>query len=84
MTTRLLLSLLLLVAIGAGSRRSEAFSLGGALPTWYTDNTGRSNGGDVLGPVNLGEEYRWAVPQIVYAFDESFINYFGQRGIEHC
>ena len=26
---------------------------------------------------NLGEEYRWNSPMLTYAYDESFLNYFG-------
>lgn len=32
------------------------------------------------GPVNLGEEYRFTVPEIFVAFDSSFLDYFGSRG----
>ena len=30
---------------------------------------------------NIGEEYRWNTPLLTYAYDESFINYFGENGI---
>src|SRR4029079_7993267 len=32
-------------------------------------------------PKNIGEEYRWNTPTLFYAFDESFIDYFGTNGI---
>jgi hypothetical protein len=38
-------------------------------------------GTDIGGPVNLGEEYRWNVPVITYAFDKSFLDYFGSNGV---
>lgn len=76
-----LLILLLLAGYGAAGPRAGAFSLVGALPAWFTDNAGLIPPADVYGPVNLGEEYRWPVPTINYAFDESFVNYFGQDGI---
>lgn len=37
--------------------------------------------GDIGGPMPLGAEYRWNVPVISYAFDRSFIEYFGPEGI---
>lgn len=77
-----LLILLLLAGLGVSAPRSRAFTLIGEAPAWFTDNAGRLPAGDVYGPVNLGEEYRWPVPNLVYAFDESFLNYFGQRGVE--
>ena len=30
---------------------------------------------------NLGEEYRWNSPMLTYAYDESFLNYFGSNGV---
>jgi hypothetical protein len=37
--------------------------------------------GDGGAPKNIGEEYRWNTPTLYYAFDESFIEYFGTNGI---
>ena len=31
---------------------------------------------------NLGEEYRWNTPLLTYAYDESFLNYFGKDGVD--
>lgn len=31
--------------------------------------------------MNLGEEYRWNVPVLTYAFDASFLDYFGSNGV---
>jgi hypothetical protein len=36
---------------------------------------------DVGAPKNIGEEYRWNVPEITYGFDRSFIDFFGPQGI---
>jgi hypothetical protein len=36
---------------------------------------------DIGGPMFLTEAYRWNVPTITYAFDESFIRYFGTNGM---
>lgn len=80
--SRALLILLLLAGLGVSTPKARAFALIGEAPSWFTDNTGRIPVPDIYGPVNLGEEYRWPVPNIVYAFDESFLNYFGQRGVD--
>jgi hypothetical protein len=37
--------------------------------------------GDIGGPMNLGEGFRWNVPLITYACDKSFIDYFGPEGV---
>lgn len=79
--TRALLFLALLAGLALSPARVRAFTLHGEIPAWFTDNAGLFPG-DIYGPVNLGEEYRWAVPSIFYAFDESFLNYFGEKGVE--
>ncbi|MDB6110663.1 MAG: hypothetical protein JWR69_2413, partial [Pedosphaera sp.] len=38
--------------------------------------------GKVGGPMVLGEEYRWNVPIVTYGFDKSFLDYFGQPGVD--
>ncbi len=30
---------------------------------------------------NIGEEYRWNTPLLTYAYDESFLSYFGSNGV---
>lgn len=72
----LLASMTLAAAFSAG-----AFTLIGPFPTWQSVDWGYQLSRDIGGPVNLGEEYRWAVPTIIYSFDESFLNYFGERGV---
>src|SRR5258706_507084 len=42
---------------------------------------GYTLGGDIGGPMAPIEAYRWNVPIITYAFDESFIKYFGPAGV---
>jgi len=37
--------------------------------------------GDIGAPKNIGEEYRWTIPTLYYAFDQSFWDYFGTNGI---
>lgn len=34
------------------------------------------------GPMFLNEAYRWNVPVIYYGFDQAFVDYFGEPGIE--
>jgi hypothetical protein len=82
----LCLSFCVLLLMAEGSQ-VRAFSLGGPLDTWQTPTTGFNlpPGGpitDVYGLANLSEEYRWTSPIIVYAFDPSFLSYFGQEGVE--
>lgn len=36
---------------------------------------------DVGTPRNLGEEYRWNTPNVYYAFDATFLDYFGSNGV---
>lgn len=60
----------------------RAFSLIGAFDTWQTAEIGYQLGADLGGPMNLGEEYRVNFPLLTYGFDESFLNYFGARGVE--
>ncbi len=74
---------LALLAVGIGVQEACAFSLQGPLASWQTIRLGydlnvRAYFG---GPVNLGEEYRWNVPVVYYAFTPQFLNYFGQTGV---
>src|SRR6266446_6661489 len=63
------------------------FSLLGPLSTpattWQTPALGYNVfGTEIGGPVNTGEEYRWNLHDITYAFDDSFLDYFGVDGID--
>lgn len=76
---------LLAVAVLCGVTSAQAFSLLGPIGAhpWQTPAIGYDWGGfDIGNPMNLGEEYRWTTPVITYAFDSSFLNYFGQQGVE--
>ncbi|HKX61662.1 MAG TPA: hypothetical protein VJS65_07455 [Verrucomicrobiae bacterium] len=42
---------------------------------------GYSLAGDIGGPMFAHEAYRWAVPNITYAFDSSFLRFFGTNGV---
>jgi len=48
---------------------------------WQVPAIGYQRPGDIGGPETPGEEYRWTLPMITYAFDDSFLSYFGQDGI---
>ena len=59
------------------------FSLQGPLADWMTERLGYNRFGPAHygGPMVLGEEYRWNVPQVYYGFTPEFIHFFGARGI---
>ena len=60
---------------------ARAFSLLGPYEAWMVPQTGFAQPGDIGGPMNLGQEYRWNVPVLAYAFDQSFLDYFGSNGV---
>ncbi len=60
---------------------AQAFSLLGPFPGWQTATIGYQLASDLGGPMNIGEEYRFNFPTITYAFDPSFLNYFGAKGV---
>jgi len=37
--------------------------------------------GDIGAPKNIGEEYRWNFPNMFYACDSTFLDYFGSNGV---
>lgn len=66
--------------------QARAFSLLGPLnnnPTlnWQTTAIGYNLADDIGGVMNRGEGYRWNVPVLYVAFDDSFIEYFGNTGV---
>jgi hypothetical protein len=74
-TFRIFLGLILIAA------RAHAFSLLGPYEGWMQQTNGFRYSTDIGGPMNLGEEYRWNVPVLTYAFDQSFLDYFGTNGV---
>src|SRR4051812_38515796 len=71
-----------------GIQSGWAFSLLGPFPATTTDPDGYQQviigyniGGDIGAPKNIGEEYRWNLPVVYYAFDDNFLNYFGSNGV---
>ena len=68
---------------------TQAFSLLGPWATWQTTDLGYqidtvddSIDWDAGGPMNLKEGYRWNIPVMTYAFDKSFMDYYGEKGVE--
>jgi hypothetical protein len=61
---------------------AKAFSLLGPLTSWQVNGLAYGFGGDLGGPMNISEGFRWNVPVITYACDKSFIDYFGARGVK--
>ena len=57
------------------------FALLGPYEPWMTKTNGFRQAGDIGGPMNLGNEYRWNVPVVTYGFDKSFLDYFGSNGV---
>jgi hypothetical protein len=64
-----------------GTATSPAFSLLGPYANWMDSTNGYRREGDIGGPMNLGQGYRWNVPIVTYTFDQSFIDYFGSNGV---
>jgi hypothetical protein len=84
---RLFPRLFLAAAIVLVAGSASGFSLLGPVDTWQLPAIGYNSPGalglgDIGGPMNLGEEYRFNVKTIVYGFDPTFLNYFGQRGVD--
>ena len=65
----------------SNSDSASAFSLRGPAPDWR-EKEGVYSANYEDGVMNLGEEYRWNIPVITYAFAPDFVDYFGTRGLE--
>lgn len=61
---------------------SQAFTLVGPTAPWMTADLGYVQAGDIGGPVTPGEQYRVNQPVLVYGFDQTFVEFFGQPGID--
>ena len=73
--------LLLTLAVAGCASSAWAFSLLGPLDaTFETTALAYGLAGDIGGPMNLGEGYRWNYRPITYALDPSFLHYFGPKG----
>jgi hypothetical protein len=82
--------LLWVLLLSLGLKEASAFSLLGPLEAWQTTAIGYTVAGpfvslpavDIGGPMGLGDEYRWDTPTLVYGFDSTFLNFFGQQGVD--
>ena len=79
---RLSKKVIVLTLLLGGSGSGFAFSLLGPYQTWQTADIGYQLIGDIGGPMTPSAGYRWNFPTITYAFDSSFINYFGTEGVK--
>lgn len=87
---RLLTKILLLVGLFGAALRSNAFSLLGPYAidangaVWQVLRIGYNEPFDIGGPMNAaaGEEYRWNTPNVYYAYDAPFLNFFGTKGVQ--
>lgn len=60
---------------------SRAFSLLGPWATWQAGGLEYHWAGDIGGPMNINEGYRWPVPVITYAYDATFLKFYGADGV---
>jgi hypothetical protein len=64
---------------------ARAFSLAGPVgnggDSWQILIIGYGPPRDAVAPKNLGEEYRWNIPVLNYAYDQNFLDYFGSNGV---
>jgi hypothetical protein len=81
-------SMLTTLAVVSLQNSATGFSLLGPFDAYQTSDLGynppfttSAENGDLGGPMNLGEEYRWTTPFIVYGFDQTFVEYFGEKGV---
>jgi len=79
---RILHLLAALVCALVATSTARAFSLLGPYAPWMTPELSYHQPGDIGGPMDLHEEYRWNLPVLTYGFDQSFLDYFGQPGVE--
>ncbi|MFM1768769.1 MAG: hypothetical protein RJA22_1298 [Verrucomicrobiota bacterium] len=80
--TKLTKTLMLALLLASMAREALGFSLQGQFKEWQVSELGYQLPGDIGGPQAGNEGYRWNVPVIYYAFDQSFISYFGKPGME--
>jgi hypothetical protein len=79
---RLLKRVAWVALLAAGPPAAQAFSLLGPINEAYqVHDLGYALNYDVGAPKNIGEDYRRNVPVLYYAFDETFLDYFGSNGV---
>jgi hypothetical protein len=79
---RILRTTLLLGLITGATSAAWAFALLGPFGTNQVQRIGyNARGTDIGGPMLISEGYRWNVPILTYAYDRSFLYYFGSNGV---
>ncbi len=53
----------------------------GPVQPWMQATNGVILSGDIGGPMDISNGYRWNVPVVTYGFDQSFLNFFGTNGV---
>ena len=71
----------MMIALLTGSAGGFAFSLLGPYADWMDVQKGYQLPGEIGGPMNIGDGYRWNMPVVTYGFDRSFLDYFGSNGV---
>jgi hypothetical protein len=61
--------------------KTFGFALLGPYADWMQRTNGYHQNGDIGGPMEIGQGYRWNVPVVTYGFDKSFLDYFGSNGV---
>ena len=74
-------TLSLAAVLSAAAFSSFGFSMLGPYDSWQVERIGYNVGSDIGGPMNLGEEYRWNIKTVYYGYDQSFLQYFGNEGV---
>jgi hypothetical protein len=72
----------LVFAFSLATTRLHAFALIGPFADWMDVTNDFRHPGDIGGPMEIGEAYRWNVPVVTYGFDQSFLDYFGSNGVQ--
>jgi hypothetical protein len=73
--------LLIVIVFLSGAPACSAFSLLGPYTKWMSFTNHYRLPGDIGGPMGIGQGYRWNVPIVTYAFDKSFMDFFGSNGV---
>lgn len=75
------MKLLLFSALIFAAFPTFGFTPIGPFSSWMQPQIGFQTHGEIGGPMELGQEYRWNIPEITYGFDQSFLDFFGERGV---
>ncbi|HZR21365.1 MAG TPA: hypothetical protein VFE51_29050 [Verrucomicrobiae bacterium] len=71
----------LVLTFSVATPRLHAFALIGPFADWMDVTNDFRHSGDIGGPMEIDEAYRWNVPIVTYGFDQSFLDYFGSNGV---